>query len=258
MRMDMEVLKSLGLSTNEIKVYIALLKLGSASATEIMRKSEIHRANVYDALEKLMERGLVASVLRVNKKYFECAPPTNLHAILREKENELSKILPELEAIYNQKKSKQEIQHFKGREGIKAVLRDINNYKMYDAFGISSNIAKVVGYYFQQWIRERIRKKLFARMIKARGDALNTPRIYGMKIYKNLFHVREIPKEYYTPTSTWIYGNKVAIILESVENPLAIVIESEDVSDDYRKYFENMWKNAEEEDISIYKEIDIA
>ncbi len=257
MQIDMEMLKSIGLSPNEIKVYIALLKLGSAPATEIMRKSEIYRANVYDALEKLMEKGLVSSVLRVNKKHFECAPPKNLLDILKERENKLQKILPELDSIYNQYKVKQEIHHFKGKEGIKAVLRDINNYKTYDAFGISSNLGKIVGYYFQQWIRERISKNLFARMIKSKNDRLNTPGLFGMKIYKRLFHVKEIPKEYYTSTATWIYGGRVAIILESMENPLAVVIESKEIADGYRKHFEIMWKNAEE-DVAMYKGITLS
>ena len=247
MACDPEVLRKIGLSGNEVKVYLALLRLGSASVTEIMKKSGVHRANVYDTLEKLIEKGLVSNVIRMNKKYFECAPPENIDAILKEREKDLESIMPELQALYNQNKEKQEIYHFKGREGVKAVLRDLNNYKSYDAFGISSNLAGVVGNFFTQWVRERLEKNLKARMIKTKGDRLATPEIFGIRSYKKLYKVRELPKEFYTPTATWIYGNKVAILLESVENPLAVIIESKEIADDYRKHFEIMWKHAKEE-----------
>ncbi len=254
MAINTEVLREIGLSSNEIKVYMALIRLGSTSVTEVMKKSGVHRANIYDSLERLIGKGLVSNVMRLNKKYFECASPRNITAIIKEREKELESIMPELEAIYNQRMEKQEISHFKGKEGIKAVLRDINNYKSYDAFGISSNLAKVVEkYYFTQWIRERLEKNLKARMIKSRGDRLTTPNIFGLRAYRKLFKVKEVPKEYYTSAATWIYGNKVAIMLESPENPIAVVIDSKEIADGFRKQFENMWKHAKDEDTSIYK-----
>ena len=155
MAVNTEILREIGLSENEIKVYISLIRLGPSSATDIMKKSGVHRANVYDSLEKLSEKGLVSNVFRLNKNYFESASPKNLSAILKEREKQLESIIPELEAIYKQSREKEEILHFKGKEGVKAVLRDINKHKSYDAFGISSNLAEIVGYYFVQWIRER-------------------------------------------------------------------------------------------------------
>lgn len=52
-------LEQAGLSPNEAKCYATLLKLGSASANEISRKSGIHRVSVYDALRGLHEKGLI-------------------------------------------------------------------------------------------------------------------------------------------------------------------------------------------------------
>lgn len=253
MAINTEILREIGFSNNEIKVYMALLRIGSASATEITRKSGIHRANVYDSLEKLMERGLVSNIVRMNKKYFECAHPRNIVAIIKERERDLEGIMPELDTIYNQRKEKQKISHFEGREGIKAVLRDINNYKSHDAFGVSSNLAKIMGYYFTQWIRERLEKGLTARMIKSHGDRLATPKKFGLRNYRKLFRVKEVQKEFHMKTSTWVYENKTAIILESVDNPVAVVIENKEIADDYRKQFEIIWKRAKDEDTSIYK-----
>lgn len=251
--MELEALKEIGLSTNEAKVYRALIMLGSAPVTEITKKSGVFRSNAYDALDRLIEKGLVSCVTKHNKKIFEVAHPKNLFEILKEKESALNKMMPTLIAEYEEKKTKQNIYNYKGMEGIKTVLRDINTSKEYDAFGISSNLAKVVPYYFPHWIKERLNKGLFARMIKAKGDKLATAEIVGTENYRKMFHVRELPEEFYTPAATFIYGDKVAIIVEKMGSPVAIVIENKEIAEGYRKQFKALWNIAEEEDIKSYE-----
>jgi len=244
-----KVFEELGLSKNESKVYLALLSLGACSVSEIEKKSFVYRSNIYDALNRLMEKGLVSTVIKEKKQYYESANPKDLIPIFEERFKELKEELPALAKMYEFGKTKQEVRHFKGSGGISTVLKDINKSKSYDAFGISSNLAKVVPHYFPQWIRERIDKRLFGRMIKTKGDMLATPQLFGKKTYKKLFEVRELSKTFYTPAATFIYGSKVAIILEKVENPLAVIIESQEISDGYRKQFLALWKIASPETI---------
>jgi sugar-specific transcriptional regulator TrmB len=54
-----EGLKRLGLTTYEARVYLALRKLGSGTASEISDIEEVPRSQVYGAAEGLEERGLV-------------------------------------------------------------------------------------------------------------------------------------------------------------------------------------------------------
>lgn len=238
-----------GLSLNEAKVYLALLNLNIASVSQVSKKSGVYRSNCYDALDKLIEKGLISTVVKSNKKYYLVADPENLHKLIEEKKHILEKDLPELKKIYDFSKSKQEVQLFSGRSGIKTILKDINTCKTYDAFGISSNLGKVVPIYFRIWIKERIKKKFLARMVKTKGDMLLTPQIFGLKAYKKLFEVRDLPKEYYTPAATFIYGSKVAIILESKINPLGIIINNQEIADGYRKQFNALWKIAKKEEL---------
>src|SRR3989338_8148629 len=100
----MEILEKLGLTGNEVKVYLALLRLGSVTAGEIIKSTNLHRAGTYDTLERLMEKGLVSYVIRANRKYFEAASPKNFLGVLERKEEELRKersellkIVPDLE-----------------------------------------------------------------------------------------------------------------------------------------------------------------
>ena len=53
-----------------------------------------------------------------------------------------------------------------------------------------------------------------------------------------------LSKEYDSPVSTIIYNNKVLITIWNQETPLAISIESKEISKSYKDNFEVMWKIA--------------
>lgn len=55
-----KALGDVGLSKNEVKVYVALSKIGQATANKIVGNSKVHRTNVYDTLDRLVEKGLVS------------------------------------------------------------------------------------------------------------------------------------------------------------------------------------------------------
>ncbi|MBI2130057.1 helix-turn-helix domain-containing protein, partial [Candidatus Woesearchaeota archaeon] len=94
--MDTKVLEKIGLTRNQSEVYLALLKLGSATAQQIIKESGMHRSRVYDSLEKLQQLGLVSSVVKDYKRYFQAAKPEKLFEYVDEKKEAISQILPEL------------------------------------------------------------------------------------------------------------------------------------------------------------------
>ena len=61
--MEKELL-DLGFNKNEIKVYLALLKLGVSSVSEISKTSNVDRTLIYGILDKLIEKGLVGSIVK--------------------------------------------------------------------------------------------------------------------------------------------------------------------------------------------------
>ena len=67
-------LKSLGLTKYEALVYIALLRVISATASEIHGISGVPRASVYPVIDQLIEKNLV-SVSQSSPKRFAAVPP---------------------------------------------------------------------------------------------------------------------------------------------------------------------------------------
>jgi len=69
-----ESLKSLGLTKYEALVYIALLKIASATASEIHEISGVPRASVYTVIDQLLDKGLVSVSQSAPKRFAATSP----------------------------------------------------------------------------------------------------------------------------------------------------------------------------------------
>ena len=60
-------LLKIGLTEGEAKVYIALTELGSSTVGPIVKKAKVAYSNVYDILNRLIEKGIVSFITK-NKR----------------------------------------------------------------------------------------------------------------------------------------------------------------------------------------------
>lgn len=232
--MQIETLEGFGLTHNEAVVYRALLEFGQSLAGQLSRKTGLHRRTVYDTTEMLIKKGVVGYILRNNRRLFEASSPNVFLEMVKEKENAVTGALPEMLSCYNEIKEKQETNFYKGRAGLKTVFEDqIQEGKEILILGASPLAYEVLQYYFKWFDKRRKEHKIRTRIIFDRTEKkLNIP----------LSEIRYLPQKYTSPLAVNIYGDKVAIILWSKENPFAILIKNKEISEGYRKYFELMWK----------------
>ena len=147
--MEIEKLQKIGLNRNEAKIYLTLLKLKSAQAGKISKESQINRTTTYDSLKRLIEGGLVSFVISANKKVFKPVAPKRLLDRIKEEEETIEEILPELNSIFEGTKEKEESEIYQGKKGIKSILQDILNYKDYVAFGSSGKFLEIMKHDFE-------------------------------------------------------------------------------------------------------------
>lgn len=251
--MKQETLEKLGLSKNEVRIYLALLKLGSASVTDIAKSSGVHRVNTYDALERLMERGLVSAVVKINKKFYEAADPERILDILKEKEKvieEAKKLLPELKLDYKMAAKRQEVHHFKGREGLKSIFEDITKtLKKGDEWLIFGSVGKgaiVLPNYLDKWEKRRADSGIKLKMLL---NNTKQGRIRSKELSKVRFtETKLLPEGLISPADIYIYGNKSSINLWSEDMPLSILVENKDIADSFRSFFNWFWKISKKQD----------
>ena len=232
-----QVLQELGLSQGETKVYLALLKLGNTTVARIKEETQLHRTTIYDFLESLINKVLVSYVIKDGIKYFEAASPKHLEAYLKEKEELLRKTIPELEQLQTAIKPELKVEVYRGKKGFKTFMANLPQPKIKEflAFGVDelkfmNKFPVIMNNYFKQEKKFGIKERIIAEE--------------GTTFVHKASHItyKFIPKEFFPPTPTAIYGNKVGFL---VWDPLnVVVIENKDLADSYRKWFNLLWKTA--------------
>jgi len=240
--MDKEnILRDLGLSKNESKVYLSLLTLGIVSAGKVAERCKLHRTNVYDALERLIAKGLVSYVVNKNNvKTFEATDPNKLLMLIKEKEKAVSNIMPQLllEKQLSQKKASAQVY-----EGLKAFkLAEYNLLKYNEpilAYGIPAVVPDAVKSYIMGFHRERIEKKIVFKHIY-NEDAKDRIKILNEMEYTE---AKYLPEEFNSPVTTMICGPEVLLI--NWAKPLTFIrIENEQLANAYKSYFDVLYKSA--------------
>lgn len=233
-------LEKLGLTKNQSVVYISLLKLGSTNAQNIIKESGMHRSRVYDSLEKLQQLGLVSFVVKDFKKYFQASKPEKLLDYIYEKKEIVNQILPELEKIEGLKKEEINASIYKGNEGLKTIHSDmLKEGKEVYVLGAKGMIFTELPYFIPNFERERIKKKIKFTLIY---DKQEVKKFEKDIVKRTMFEGRVLPKGFESNGVINIFGNKVAIVLWKEKYPSAFMIESKDVADAFRKWFNFMYK----------------
>jgi len=237
-------IEKLGLTKIEAKVYITLLRLGSTTTGPLVKKTELHRATVYDVLKRLAEKGLVTHIIKEKTKYFQASNPKQFLDLIEEQKKELEEkgekikdIIKKLELIQEQAKIKESASIFQGKRGIKTIFEDLLNYKEYCAFASEGKFKEILGAYFEQFQMKKKMRKIKAKILidKSLKESDYTKSIYG--------EIRFLPKAYNYPTATFVYGDKVAIFVFT-EYPAAFLIESSEVAESYKSYFKLLWNKS--------------
>ena len=76
--MDISILEDIGLTNAEIKVYLSLLELGTASAGPIIEKSGLQSSVVHMTLNKLIDKGFVSFVKEGKRNYYQSSNPKHI------------------------------------------------------------------------------------------------------------------------------------------------------------------------------------
>ncbi len=233
-----EELEEFGLSKTEARVYSTLLILGESKASIITKKCESNRSNVYDALERLIEKGLVSYIFENNVKIFKSNNPKILEDLLNEKKNKLTKILFDLEAKYNNSLADDDATIFRGKKGIKYILDDALNAKEIYSFGAKSMFKEFYPIYYHKWHKKREELKIKLKMIY-------TTKVKKEKIKEatKLFSMKFLPEKYDYPSTNLIYNDKFTTIVWG-EQPFAFVVKSKKAVETNKNFFDLLWSIA--------------
>lgn len=244
--MYQEILQNMGLTGNEAKVYEALLTLGITTANKTALEAKIQRRNVYDVVKKLKEKGLCSEISEDNIRKFKALHPDRLMEMLKEKEEMLEQTLPKMAKHFDAITPVEQTIVYKGIEAVKNVYWDmIKIGKEYSCIGGRGNwLDPRWEFFLPKFDKERLKKGIKYRHLFY--HELKNPKHPKHKITQILKSnkYRYLPKNFTSPCSIIIYGNRVGSMSWG-EEPMVVLIISEVIAEGYKKYFEFMWQHCE-------------
>ncbi len=249
--MEISYLRTIGFSEGEAKVYLAMLEIGTSSLHSIHEKTGIDRRNIYDILNKLIEKGLVSYTLEKGKRTFQITHPNKIIDYLEDKKKDIEtqqeKIqphLPELISVFNEKKTKIRAEVFRGNESMKAILNEMLDYDESYWIGGNSGVEHInLKNWFKHWMKKRTRMKRMLYDLVDHGTYLEGLEPENIQAQKMMYYKRcELPKNLSSPLIIAIYGNKVAQILWGKQS-FAFVLESKEIKESFMRYFNYFWKD---------------
>lgn len=237
-----DVLSKIGLSDKESRVYLALLELGTASVQSIASKASIKRPTTYLILDDLLQKGLVSVVPRAKKALYQAEPPDNLLGDLHRREELMKRFLPSLQAIYNTRKEKPQVQLFEGREGVKQVYDKILSAKEIKFFATIRDFIKFYPEFAQNLINKTKERLVTVQEILTQHseDIAFAKGIEQNQFYQNRF----MPKGKEFLTDNVVFDNNV-IFFSFHPRIFAVMITSRSISESIRTLFEAAWQSAQ-------------
>ncbi len=241
-----EILNKIGLTKQEITVYIGLLELQEAQTGALCKYTNIASSNIYNILNSLIKKGLVNYKLQNNIKIFMPSSPEILNELFLEKAKKLEQERKEMSEIVSSLKKreiKKEIfsnyKYFEGITGIKSMWHELSSLMNKDSINKSYTTKKdayklLLGFYGEH---HKIRKE---KNIKARMIFPNEDKKLGKERTDELTEIKFMDLQ---NEAEWgIINNNLYIQYTTSKKPIGFLIQNEKIAKTFEQVFDQLWE----------------
>lgn len=251
--LNIEQLKTLGLTEDEARTYFACLVLGETALAPLARKAEIPRSTTYLAVEKLIRKGLLSIVKKGKRNVYAVSSPGKIKELAVERKQKAEEELDLADTVSREVArmmlggTRPQVQYFYGRQGLRAIYEDLISSGETENYYIGSTKAQMeaVGErFFKDWIHRRVRAGIFSYAVRDREEEMSE-RIHAQS-RKMLREVRIAPNKFRSPLCLAVYGRRVALIASKSEK-IGFIIESDDFAVTVKSLFDVLWSVSSKE-----------
>lgn len=233
------LLEQIGISPVATTIYLASLKLGEATISEIARAVHLPRSSVKRHIDALVKRGLLNFFVLKKHKVIAAETPEKVRQMLNDKISNLDKVLQKLSRVRHSEKYHPRVFVYEGVSEIKKIYNDIlAEQRPIDAITSPDDTYKVLGRFFDDFIQSRMIKKIPLRLLAPVDfKAIKFKRDDD----KFLRKTKLLKQKMFSHIASYIYGNKVAIISLRDPGVSGVIIDDPIIADALRASFEMMW-----------------
>ncbi|MEK6792278.1 MAG: helix-turn-helix domain-containing protein [Nanoarchaeota archaeon] len=226
-----------GLSHKEAEVYLALLKLGTATANRITEIVDMPRSTVYEILDKLRLIGLLSTIIIGSKTNFIASKPQRLVELLDEKKNSIKKVLPSLIQMQAQIDEKPFTEVFQGNIAVYKIFDEIidNANKEILIIGSMQNAIEKIYYRTDKFRNLRKERGIKVKQILEKSQESTQEKIDKYTEVKYLTDLKNSKEVIFI-----IEGCVYHVLLKSEIS--AIKIKSKEHTNTMKILFESLWK----------------
>tara|TARA_Y100000310_G_scaffold334456_1_gene414272 strand:+ start:6100 stop:6843 length:744 start_codon:yes stop_codon:yes gene_type:complete len=241
---EFDALRELGLTQAQSKVYLGLLTLGETTSGPLIQESGLQNSVVYNALNQLIELGLVSFILKGKRKHFSAVNPQMLIELAEKQKQNIEKIVPQLIAKQTLTKQKQEAQVFIGWKGLynafNKILEILPKGSEYIGFaaGFEDQYTEEAKRFFREFQKKRALMKYNVKLIVNEEARKQVEKYkyygkFGKPEYKFVDGI--------APVGVIIFKDHVLNVGFEGE-PVSVLITSEAIASSYRRFFYKMWE----------------
>ncbi len=234
-------LEQYGFTQNQTKIYLFLLETVESTVFTIAKETNVPRTTAYATLEQMKSKGIVSSFKKGSTLYFTPASPSKLIQLLKQRQEVLQEILPELQAMIDTSEVKPGVRIYEGIEGLKLVYEDIletlqnHNIKMLYA-AAHPEIFQFLPKYFPDWLERRVAAGIQTQLIMPMDTS-------NQEVFEDNQNreIRYMPADYPFQCSMDIYADKIAFFSFKGNKIYSIVIESGTITNLWKQFFRFTW-----------------
>jgi sugar-specific transcriptional regulator TrmB len=238
-------LKELGLTDNETKIYIFLLKYGETTTGAVIKQTGISNSRVYESLNSLIQKGLVSYNVQKDGKHFKAESPSKFLELEQERKKKIEALIPQLKELQASEKKETTTAVYEGFEGFKTAFK-----KIVDDCP-RNEIIYILGF-SEQTNNEKLRLFLTNQNLKSQEKSQKLKILLDRNVKKTLgkdrqkekyTEVKYMPKGYISPAAIDIFEDYVYIFLWE-DKPFVFMIKNKAIAESFKIYFNFLWKLA--------------
>lgn len=248
--MIQEHLRFLGLTEEEIKIYLLLLKFGTSSVAQISRQTGIGRVNCYHHIEKLKKKGCISASQKSKIKQFSAENPKVFLNQQIERLNIAQEIVPELNALATTSGQRPRVQIFEGRSGIRNIFETMTTEQRGGEIVSFSNFDRMTEF-ATDWLRDHFKTRL-ANGTKTRFIA---PWTQKAESFRGSFFPKEFderlleiflisPQEFHFESEISIFNGNIASMNLHGESPVGVLVHNAELFRTQKAIFDLAWLGA--------------
>lgn len=235
-----------GLSEEQALIYEYLVKNGPQTAGKISTSTPLKRGLVYKILDNLVNSGLAIKHDSPGKvAIFEPAHPLKLKELAEKKEADaknaqeaLKGVLEKMTIDYNLISGRPGVKFYEGIDGITNIYDSLlEQGKPIDSFEDKGEMIALIPEYAKAYPKRRVKLGITNRVIAPSDNPINQTDESLMR------ETRFIPtKDFPFRMDVKIAGRLVSLITFQKENPVGVLIDNQEIAENFRILFEMVWK----------------